>query len=135
MRSLTTALLTATLAFNAPALAQQSGLVNVNLGNVNVLNNLAKNLSVDVKNIPVTVQVPIGVAANICNINANVLAKQLKNGTTNCDAKSSSKALTQVVQKAMTNKKTDTGNTTNTGGTNQYRWHDWFDQPVWAGQP
>jgi hypothetical protein len=56
--------------FAAPAFAQtndQSGLVNVNLQDT-------------------TVQAPIAVAANICNVAANVLAQQLANGAAPCDA-------------------------------------------------
>jgi hypothetical protein len=45
------------VAMVAPALAQQSGLVNVQIGDV-------------------TVAVPVAVAANICGIDANVIAEQ-----------------------------------------------------------
>lgn len=76
------------------AVAQQSGLVNVDISNV--ANNIAKNINVDVSQIPVTVQVPIGVAANVCGVNANVLAQQGA-GTANCAAKTTSTALDQVV--------------------------------------
>ncbi len=34
----------------------------------------------------VTIQVPIGIAANICDLNANVLAEQNKAGRTTCEA-------------------------------------------------
>jgi len=40
----------------------------------------------------VTVQVPIGIAANLCDINANVLAEQNKVGRTTCEAESTSTA-------------------------------------------
>ncbi len=33
-----------------------------------------------------TVQVPVGIAANICGVAANVLAQQLHNGDASCDA-------------------------------------------------
>ena len=50
-----------------PAFAQQRGLVNVNVeGN--------------------TIQVPVGIAANICDVNANVLAVQLRQGGAECKA-------------------------------------------------
>ena len=64
------------MAFAAPALGQnQAGdsLVNVQLSDTNVL-------------------VPIGVAANLCDISANVLASQVRNGDTECDATSTSTA-------------------------------------------
>lgn len=52
----------------APALAQdQRGLVNVNVED-NV------------------VQLPVGIAANVCDVNANVLAVQLREGGAECDA-------------------------------------------------
>ena len=51
----------------AQAATQQDGLVNVNVENV-------------------TAQVPIGIAANVCDVNANVLAEQLRGGGASCDA-------------------------------------------------
>lgn len=99
MRTSILALALATMALPAAA-AQQEGLVNVNVSNV--ANDLAKNLSVDVNQIPVTVQVPVGVAANVCNIDANVLAAAKKGSNdANCDATSTSTALSQVVQKQL----------------------------------
>jgi hypothetical protein len=57
-----------------PAEAQQEGLVNVNVSGVDV-------------------QVPIGIAANICDVNANVLAEQLREGGAVCDATTDSDAV------------------------------------------
>ncbi len=88
-------LLAATAFAAGPALSQQSGLVNVSLNNV--ANNIAQNLSVDVSQIPVSVQAPIGVAANVCGIDANVLAQQAQGGTANCAASTTSNALNQIV--------------------------------------
>jgi hypothetical protein len=34
----------------------------------------------------VTAQVPIGIAANVCDVNANVLAEQLRGAGASCDA-------------------------------------------------
>ena len=77
-----------------PALAQrQEGLVNVNVSNV--LNDL--NISDNLNNN--TVQVPIGVAANVCGVNANVLAQQGRGGTASCTAKNVSQALRQAAQR------------------------------------
>jgi hypothetical protein len=78
--------------------AQQSGLVNVDISNV--ANNIAKNINVDVSQIPLTVQAPIGVAANVCGVNANVLSQQGA-GLANCTATSSSTALNQIVQRQI----------------------------------
>ena len=92
-----------------PALAQVNtgsgnGLVAVNVQNVDILKNFLNNDQISALNnlsVPVTVQVPIGVAANVCGVNANVLAAQKKTGTPTCDAKSGSKALAQnvIIQK------------------------------------
>lgn len=81
------------------ALAQQSGLVVVDISNV--ANNIAKNINVDVSQIPVTIQAPIGVAANVCEVSANVLAKQKDGGGASCDATSTSTALNQIVQRQL----------------------------------
>ena len=79
----------------APATAQQSGLVNVNvedvLNDLDLLNNTLNNN---------TVQVPIGVAAAVCGIDANVIAQQRKeNANYTCPATSVSKALKQSAKK------------------------------------
>lgn len=89
----------ASLLFAGSALAQQSGLVNVDIKNV--ANNIAQNLSVDVSQIPLTVQVPVGVAANVCDIDANVLAQQAAGGGGTCTAKSTTSALDQTVQQQI----------------------------------
>jgi hypothetical protein len=87
-----------------PAAAQQtgvgSGLVVVNIGNISP--EIAKNINVDVSQIPVTVQAPIGVAAAVCGVDANVLAQQRKSASpATCTAKNSSEALNQVVQRQL----------------------------------
>ena len=51
----------------------QEGLVNVNVGDV-------------------TLQLPVAVAANVCDVNVNVLARQLKSGDATCDAAAESDA-------------------------------------------
>ena len=80
------------------AAAQQSGLVNVDIRNV--ANNIARNINVDVSQIPVTVQAPIGIAANVCGVNANVLAQQ-GTGAAQCAATSTSNALDNLVQRQL----------------------------------
>ncbi|MPZ74544.1 MAG: hypothetical protein GEU74_15215 [Nitriliruptorales bacterium] len=63
------------LALGGPATAQtQEGLVNVNVSDV-------------------TVQAPIAVAANVCDVAVNVLAQQLKGGGGECDAAATSDAV------------------------------------------
>jgi hypothetical protein len=98
----------ATLA--TPAIGQVntgSGLVAVNVQDVSILNNFLNNDQIAALNelsVPVTVQVPIGVAANVCNISAAVLAKQAADAAP-CDAKSGSKALAQNVITQKLNQK------------------------------
>ena len=89
--------LTLTIAF--PTFAQQEGLVNVDISNVRT--EIAKNINVDVSQIPVTVQAPIDVAANVCNIAANVLSQPTGSGTASCTAVSTSDALNKVVQQQI----------------------------------
>lgn len=86
-----------------PAVAQNSGLVVVDLTANNVANNIAQDLDVNVSNIPVTVQVPIGIAANVCDVDANVLAQQMaREGEATCTAENNSTALNRIVQRQIT---------------------------------
>ena len=87
-----------------PALAQVNtgsgnGLVAVNIQDVSLLNNFLNKDQIAALNnlsVPVTVQVPVGIAANVCGVSAAVLGKS---GNTNptCTAKSGSRALAQNV--------------------------------------
>ena len=97
---------------STPAYAQlntSQGLVDVTLQNVDILKNFLNNDQISALNnisAPITVSVPVGVAANVCGVNANVLAKQKKTGAATCDAKSGSKALAQnVIAQKLTQKK------------------------------
>lgn len=102
MRAIATAL-TASLLAATPVLAQdndQGGLVNVAIQDVSILNNFLNDSQVAALNelaVPVTVQVPIGVAANVCGVAANVLAQQTNRSEYTCDATSGSQALAQNV--------------------------------------
>jgi hypothetical protein len=103
----------AAFAAATPALAQVNtgsgnGLVAVNIQDVSILNNFLNNDQIAALNdlaVPVTVNVPIGVAANVCNISAAVLANQRGTGAAPCDAKSGSKALAQNVITQKLNQK------------------------------
>ena len=78
----------------------QGGLVTVDVSNVSV--DIAKDINVDVSQIPITVQAPIGIAANVCNISANVLAADLnQDGVASCDATTTSRALNQIVAREI----------------------------------
>ncbi|MDQ3269453.1 MAG: hypothetical protein M3Q11_04580 [Pseudomonadota bacterium] len=88
--------------FAGAAMAQQQeGLVNVNVTDVELLNNIANDLDVNVSQIPVTVQAPIGIAANVCDVNANVLAAQGRGQGGSCDAKNTSQAFNKLIQRQM----------------------------------
>jgi hypothetical protein len=82
--------------------SKSEGLVNVSLGDV-VLQQIAQDLNVNVADLAdiTNVQVPVGIAANVCNVAANVLAQQKNEGTATCDAQTSSQALAQAVQRQM----------------------------------
>ena len=102
----------AVAALATPALAQVNtgsgnGLVAVNIQDVSILNNFLNNDQIAALNgvsVPITVQVPIGVAANVCGVSAAVLGRS---GNTNptCTAKSGSKALAQNVITQTLNQK------------------------------
>lgn len=91
------------LAFAASGAFAQGGLISVDVSNV--ANNIAKNISVDVSQIPVTVQAPIGIAATVCGVAANVLGTQAPSGNASCTATSTSTALDMLVQNQLKNKK------------------------------
>lgn len=73
---------------SAPAFAQQQGgLVNVNVSDIDVeLTRIISDNNITAQ-IPVNaiVSVPIGIAANVCNVSAAVLAQQAA-GAAPCDA-------------------------------------------------
>lgn len=85
----------------APALAQNQGLVVVDLGNADVANNIARDLSIEVSQVPVSVQLPIGIAAAVCDVNASVLAQQKKTGSPTCAATTTNASLLKAVQSQM----------------------------------
>lgn len=94
------AVIVAVLALGADAAAQQAGLVNVNISDIRI--DLADLLDVDVSQVPVTVQAPIGVAANVCNVAVNALVADLvENGTADCTAEESSTAIASIVQRQI----------------------------------
>ena len=73
---------------SAPALAQnQGGLVNVNVSDIEVdLERIISDNNITAQ-VPVNaiVSVPVGIAANVCNVSAAVLARQAA-GAAPCDA-------------------------------------------------
>ncbi|HEY4070358.1 MAG TPA: hypothetical protein VGM04_02240 [Sphingomicrobium sp.] len=88
-------------------------LVNVNLQNV--LNNLSVSLKVNRDNIPVTAQVPIDVAANVCGVSVDALAAAVANGQAGCTATTTTPQLTQAVQQQIASGGSVTGGDQNMG--------------------
>jgi hypothetical protein len=94
-------------AFSANAQTSEP-LINVNLENI--LNNLAVDLKVDRANIPVTAQIPVNIAANVCGVSVNALSAQIASGGgSTCTAVTGSQELTQSVQQQMAASGTVTG--------------------------
>jgi len=89
-------------------------LVNVNLQNV--LNNLSVSLKVNRDNIPVTAQVPIDVAANVCGVSVDALAAAIANGQAGCTATTTTPQLTQAVQQQIASGGSVTGGSQTMGG-------------------
>jgi len=90
-----------------PATAQVNtgsgnGLVAVNIQNVDILKNFLNDTQIAALNnvgVPVTVQAPISVAANVCGTTVNALAALRKTGDAACDAKTANSALADIVQR------------------------------------
>jgi hypothetical protein len=91
------ALLTATPLFAQTSLG--GGLVVVKLSDVGP--QIAQDISVDVSQIPVTVQAPTGIAASVCGVDANILAQQQSSGVAVCTARNTSSALDQLVRRRL----------------------------------
>lgn len=102
--SLLVSVLLVSLIFALPVAAQMQqqqpmGMISVDLSSVR--NDLAKNLNVKADQIPEMVQAPVGVAAQVCDKDANDLAKQMQSGQATCKAKTTSQALNQIVLRQM----------------------------------
>lgn len=90
---------TAAFAFAQQADMMQKDQVSVDLSNIR--NQIARDINVDVSSIPATVQAPVEVAANVCNIESSVLSEQTTRGAASCTALNSSSALNQIVQSEL----------------------------------
>lgn len=99
----------------APVSAQQSGLINVTVTDVNILRDSLNKNDVDVLNnlltnaqvaVPVVVQVPVGIAANVCGTTVAVLSAAGSGGA--CTAKNSSRALGNIINRQVIDKATTT---------------------------
>jgi hypothetical protein len=81
------------------ALAQpkQEAPVDVDLSNLRA--DIAKHINVDASQIPANVKLPVGVAARVCGVDANVLGLLDKGSTPTCQAKNKSQALNEQLQR------------------------------------
>lgn len=100
-------------ACSTPALAQVSGAagliaVNIPVQNVSILNNFLNSTQISALNnlnVPITVQAPISVAANVCGVSVAALASQENKGGGSCTAKSGSASLARLVSQQLLNQK------------------------------
>ena len=97
-----------------PALAQVSGAggliaVNIPVQNIAILNGFLNNDQITLlsnNNVPITVQAPISVAANVCGVNVAALASQKNDqGGGKCTATSGSSALARLVSQQVLHQK------------------------------
>ena len=103
----------------APAAAQVAGgLVTVQIDDINVLNNSLNQNDVRILNnflndnnttlnaqLPITVQVPVGIAANVCPNVSNVAILGMAGGNAadiDCEATTGSRALSSSIVRAIT---------------------------------
>ncbi len=98
--AMTAAPLAAATAQGGNLLNQQGGLVNVNVQNLKLLTDFANNNEIEILNnanvsVPVVVQAPINIAAQVCGVAVNVLAKGGPSRNS-CDAEQGSAALTDL---------------------------------------
>jgi hypothetical protein len=85
-------------AFSSTAFAQPAS-VNVDVSGVR--EQIAKSINVPAERIPVSVQVPAEVAADVCKLSLKTLTAQEATGGANCAAKSTSSALNAAVQQRL----------------------------------
>ena len=80
-------------------LAQAPALVNVDISKV--ADHIARNIKADADQLPLAVQLPIEVAANVCGLTASSLGQQTAASGRTCTAQTSSTALELVVQEKV----------------------------------
>lgn len=89
-----------------PAVAQNvdasGGLVDVTVQDVTILNDFLNNAQIQALNNilqgnELVVQVPIGIAANVCNVDVNVIAQSEDRGNYTCEAQNVTRAFANQV--------------------------------------
>ena len=97
-RTLTAAALVLATSSVAVSAAQQNGLVNITITDVTVLQDFLNNAQIAALNeiaVPINVQVPVAVAANICGISIAAVLAAAGSGAI-CNAESGSAALARL---------------------------------------
>jgi hypothetical protein len=118
MRKILTAAAFAAATIATPVAAQQaaSGLITVQVADIDILRNSLNNNDVDILNnsplvsnnqlaAPISVQVPIGIAATVCGTTVALLSQALADGDNTCPATTASRALGQAVAKQHLNRR------------------------------
>ena len=72
------------------------GLINVNISDIRA--EIAKDLDIALESVPITVQLPVTAAANVCGVDVNLLSVQVNTADNTCTATASSPALVQAVE-------------------------------------
>ena len=92
----------------APQINAPAGLIPVTVSNI-ILQDILNDVDIAalndlnlLNNNQIVVQVPVSVAANVCDVAVNVLARN-KSGGTGCTAKSGSDALARVIRQRIAN--------------------------------
>lgn len=87
------------VALPAASAQQQSDLVAVDVSDIRA--DIAKNLNIDVNQVPMTIEVPVGVAANVCNVQAATLAPGASYQSSGCKARAANVSLNPFVERSM----------------------------------
>lgn len=84
-----------------PADTSPAEAVSVNISDLEMVNDLAGALRVEVGQIPVTVQAPIQLAATVCGVTVKQLRSGIIGGMMNCDATTTSPAFIDAVEQQL----------------------------------
>ena len=68
-----------------------------------LVNVIVQDINVNVSDIPVNIQVPVGIAANVCNVNAAVLLAAARQGRAQCTAQNTTQAFNQQILRGIRN--------------------------------
>jgi hypothetical protein len=74
-------------------------LIAVNLSDIRA--EIAKNVDLNLDDVPITIQLPVTVAANVCGVNVNLLSAQVNGAGQTCNATATSPELEQTVRNTV----------------------------------